>query len=113
MATSQGKVSVKRVKTRLGIGLRDDIEDKRVVEHMVVEGEGTCGDQVDALLLDDVVGEQALFLGNLEQLINADLTTPEGLKGLLDLTLRANAGEAEDSGETVAQKRGRLVDMHA
>ncbi len=80
----------------------------------VVEREGTGRDNVDAGVLDELVGLQTLLLGNLEKLLLGGLATPVGLEGLLDLTLRANAGVTEDGGSTVvcAQKVQIVSNMH-
>ena len=72
---------------------------------MVVEREGTGGHNIDTSILDELVGLETLLLGDLEELLLGRLTSPVGLKSLLDLTLRTNAGVTEDGGSTVSVER--------
>lgn len=67
---------------------------------MIVEGEGTSGDEVNTLLLDGSVGVKALLLGDLQQVFRGSLASPVRLERLLYLTLRTNAGETENGGST-------------
>lgn len=64
---------------------------------MIIKRKGACGDEVDALVLNDLVGQEALFLGDFEQLVDARLSAPVSLEGLLDLALRADAGKTKNS----------------
>ncbi|KAI3484742.1 hypothetical protein L1887_52028 [Cichorium endivia] len=101
VATGHGEVGVKSIEAGAGVLLGDEVEGVGGVEDVVVEREGTGGDNVDAGVLDELVGLETLLLGNLEELLLGGLATPVGLKSLLDLTLRANAGVTEDGGSTV------------
>jgi hypothetical protein len=71
------------------------IEHLDVVEDVVVEGEVVAGDDVDTGVLLDLPVLHPQALGLLQQLIPRELVRPVGLVRLLELTVRAHAGEPE------------------
>lgn len=62
---------------------------------MVVEGKVVAGNNVDTSILLDLPVLQSQTLSLLEQLVPRELVAPVGLVGLLELTVRAHAGEPE------------------
>jgi hypothetical protein len=67
-----------------------------VIEEVVVEGEVVAGDDIDTGILLDLPVLQSQALALLQQLVPRELVRPVGLVGLLELTIRAHAGEPEN-----------------
>lgn len=115
MAAAHGEVLIERVQRVLGVALRDGllalvmlrgglrragraetyVEELDVVEQVVVKGKVVAGDDVDAGILLDLPVLQTQALALAEEVVARELVGPIGLIGLLELTVRTHAGEAE------------------
>ncbi|QBM86523.1 hypothetical protein METSCH_A11680 [Metschnikowia aff. pulcherrima] len=91
--STHGKQHVDWLQAKLGVSVWDHVEQKRQVQHLVVEGEIVRGDHVDAsiFLQLPVVGSDLLTLG--QQLLDRHLLGPVGLGHLLQLSLSTNTGK--------------------
>lgn len=71
------------------------IEQLDVVEEVVVESEVVAGDDIDTGILLDVPVLETQTLALSKELVLRKLASPVGLVGLLQLAVRAHAGEPE------------------
>ena len=91
--STHGKQHIDWLQAKLGVSVWDDVEQKRQVQHLVVEGEIVRGNHIDTsvLLQLPVVGSDLLTLG--QQVVDSDLLGPVGLGDFLQLSLSTNTGE--------------------
>lgn len=71
------------------------VEKLNVVEKVVVESKVVAGDDIDTGILLDLPVLETQTLALLQQLVPRELVSPVGFVGLLELTVRAHAGEPE------------------
>lgn len=112
VATAHGEVLIEGVELSAGVSLRDGlqcvsfadgsygrcgthVEELDVVEEVVVESEVVAGDNIDTGILLDLPVSKTETLGLLDELVAGELVSPVRLVGLLQVTVRAHAGETE------------------
>ena len=89
---------------RRSVFRKTDVEELNMIENMIVKGEVVAGNDIDSSLLLDVPVLQTETLSLGEELILRELSTPVGLSGFLQVTVRTHAGEAEDRSRQIYVK---------